>query len=188
LHIKFIIMKSINILKILINILFVVLNVILVLGFLLFIAVLFFNENLPFFLQGYKMLITSFDWNLSLVPISTVVNFVLFTLAIYYLKKCIQPFIESDFYSTLVISNLNKTGNLFVFIGGSTIIIRILSVLYFQSLIPTEGYSGFKIAGLLTSSLDITVLFLIIIGLFFLLFSNAFLNAKEFKQDSDLTI
>ena len=90
-------MKIIKILKVLINILYVLLLIIFGLGVLLLTAVLFFNDYLPWFLQGYKMLFTSFDWKLLLIPFSTVVNFILFTLSVYYLRQCIKPFITSDF-------------------------------------------------------------------------------------------
>jgi hypothetical protein len=182
-------MKTIKILKVLINILYILLLVIFGLGVLLLTAVLFFNDYLPWFLQGYKMLFTSFDWKLLLTPFSTVVNFILFTLSVYYLRQCIKPFIASDFYSEIVINNLKKVGRLYVFIGVSTIFFRLIAILYFQSRIPqVQGYSGLKAVGALTSSIDITITFLIIIGLFFLLFSSTFEKAKEFKQDSDLTI
>lgn len=182
-------MKTIKILKVLINILYILLLIIFGLSALLLIAVVFFSDYLPWFLQGYRMLLTSFDWKLLLIPFSTVINFVLFTLSVYYLRQCIKPFITSDFYSEIVINNLKKVGRLYVFIGVSTILIRLIAILYFQSRMPqVQGYSGLKTVGALTSSMDITTIFLIIIGLFFLLFSSTFENAKEFKKDSDLTI
>lgn len=184
-------MKTINILKILIDVLYVLLLVIFGLAVMLLIAVLFFNEHLPFFLQGYKMLFTTFSWKLLLVPFSTAVNFILFIISVYYLRQCIKPFVASDFYATIVIINLKKVGNLFVFIGVSTILIRVIAILYFQSMGPViegYGYSILKTVGVLTSSIDVTTLFLMIIGLFFLLFSNTFKNARSLKQENDLTI
>ena len=185
-------MKTIKILKVLINILYVILLLVIVLAIIFIVAVFFFNEHLPFFLQGYKMLFSSFfDWKLFLVPFSTVINYVLFVVAVYYLKKSIQPFIVSDFYSTIVIKNLKRAGGLFVFIGVSTIVFRLTAFIWLQNLMPAiEGYSysWLKVIGALTSSIDITILFLIIIGLFFLLFSKAFANAKELKQENDLII
>ncbi len=182
-------MKTIKILKVLINILYVLLIAVFGLGVAFLIAVLFFNEQLPFFLQGYKMLFTMFNWKLFLIPFTTVINFILFVIAIYFLRKCIKPFDTSEFYSIVVIKNLKRAGGLFVFIGISTIVFRLIAILYFQNQMPViNGYTGLKTTGAITSSVDISVLFLIIIGLFFLLFSKAFANAKELKQENELTI
>jgi len=188
-HSKMCFMKTVKVLKVLINILYILLLFIFALAILFVIAISFFNESLPLYLQGYKMLFSSFfDWKLFLVPFSTIINFILFTIAVYYLRKCIEPFINSDFYSTVVIKNLKKAGRLFVFIGLSTILFRLVAILYFQSIVPVQGYSGLLNAGSLISSIDITTIFLIIIGLFFLLFSNTFENAKRLKEENDLTI
>jgi Protein of unknown function (DUF2975) len=188
-HSKTYFMKTIKILKVLINILYILLLFIFALAIFFVIAIYFFNESLPLYLQGYKMLFNSFfDWKLFLVPFSTVINFILFTIAVYYLRKCIDPFIDSDFYSIVVIKNLKKAGRLFIFIGLSTILFRLVAVLYFRSIIVVQGYSGLLNVESLISSIDITTIFLIIIGLFFLLFSNTFENAKRLKQENDLTI
>ena len=128
-----------------------------------------------------------FNWKLFLIPFITVVNFLLFILSVYYLKKCINPFIKSDFYSSIVIKNLKKSGGIFVFIGVSTIFFRFISVVYIINSVPMQGLSWFSFIAFI-SSIDISTIFLIIIGLFFLLFSNAFENAKSLKQENDLTI
>jgi len=182
-------MKTIKILKVLINILYVLLIAVFGLGIVFFIAVIFFNEHLPQLLQGYKMLFTAFNWRFFLVPFSTIINFILFVIAIYFLRKCIKPFDASEFYSLVVIKNLKRAGSLFVFIGVSTIVFRLIAILYLHNQMPyIEGFSGLKTVGAITSSVDVTVLFLIINGLFFLLFSKAFANAKVIKQENDLTI
>jgi hypothetical protein len=191
-HSKLYFMKAIKILRVLINILYMSLFIIFILGILFLIAVFFFNEYLPYYLHGFKMLYSSFfDWKMFLIPFSTVVNFILFILSVYYLRKCIKPFIASDFYSTTVISNLKKAGKLFVFIGVTKILFRLISALYLINSIPIQGLSGFSFITSFTtfiSSIDVTTIFLIIIGLFFLLFSNAFENAKSLKEENDLTI
>jgi hypothetical protein len=186
-------MKTIKVLKILINVLYVFLLTIFIFGILIVIAVFFFNEYLPFYLQGYKMLFSSFfNWKLFLIPFITVVNFILFILSVYYLKKCINPFIGSDFYSSIVINNLKKSGSIFVFIGVSTIFFRFISAVYIINSMPIiQGLSEFSfVSSFITfiSSIEVTTIFLIIIGLFFLLFSNAFENAKSLKQENELTI
>lgn len=102
--------------------------------------------------------------------------------------KVYQAIFAIDFYSIVIIKNLKRVGNIFVYIGISTILFRALLILYFQSIITIEGYTGLAKITTLVSSIEITTVFLIVIGLFFLLFSNAFENARNLKQENDLTI
>jgi hypothetical protein len=128
---------------------------------------------------------------MSLIPLMTVINFMLFILAVYFLKRTIKPFINSDFYSSIIVSNLKKAGSLFLFIGVSTILICLISALYLQNMTQhmVLGKSSwwFSLVSIV-SSIDLTYVFLIIIGLFLLLFSNTFNNARTLKQENDLTI
>ena len=110
-------MQTIKILKILINVLFIGLIAIFALGILFLIGLLFFNDHLPPIFQAYKMIFNMpFKWYVFLGPFSYIFAYVLFVVSIYYLRKCIKPFEESDFYSETVIENLRKAGSLFIFI------------------------------------------------------------------------
>ena len=181
-------MKTIQILKTLINILYYTLLSISGVGIIFLIFVLFFNDSLPFFLQGYKMLIGPFfNWKLVLIPITTVINYILFVLGVYNLRKTIKHFVSNDFYTKTVINSLNRAGKLFVFIGVSTILIRLLSVLLMQNIILVQSSWWLSVASI-AASLDLINTFLIIIGLFLLLFSKVFENANELKQENDLTL
>lgn len=186
-------MKTIKILKVLINILYVILIAVLVLGLVFFIASFFLNEYLPFSLRGFNRMFSVFNGALIIGPLLKTVNFILFLFSVFYLRKCIKPFIESDYYSETVIKNLRRAGNIFVFIGGATILIQfIMSFLLLRVASNiVEGLSMNSLLMFLSSSvqsLDVENIFLVVIGLFFLLFSKATANAKDLKQENDLTI
>jgi len=186
-------MKTLNFLKTFINIIFASFVLLFILGILGLISLFFFTNYLPPIFQGYGMLFNqNFGWGVYLVPLSYVLGFILFTISIYYLKKCIKPFQESNFYSEVVIKNLRRVGYLFILISTSTVLIRIIAVIYIKTM--TNGivlnfkYSGLQLINSLVSTVEISSIFLLIIGLFFLLFSKAFENAKSLKQENDLTI
>ena len=186
-------MKTIKILKALINILYVLLLIALGIATLFLIMLLFFDDSLPTILQGYKMIFSSFfSWKTYLIPMTTAINFVLFIISISFLRKCVSLFMESDFYSDDVIKSLKKAGNLFVFIGVSTIIAQLFSVLYIQNLaqniIQIKASFFYKFLNTVIAVIDLKSIFSIVIGLFLLLFSKIFENSRTLKLENDLTI
>ncbi|WP_411765965.1 DUF2975 domain-containing protein [Winogradskyella sp. A3E31] len=186
-------MKTINLLKNLINILFWGMILFSILGFILIIYLFISPESLPLMFQGYRMLFDSdFPWQIWISPLSYVLGFLLFIVSIYYLKKCIRPFQERRFYSEEVIENLKKAGRLFIFIALGTSLIRIIAALAFNtyaniSVIGGSFGSGQTSLAVLSAIGNINF-FLLIIGLFLLVFSSAFENGKFLKEENDLTI
>lgn len=179
-------MKTIKTLQILINLLYYILLVVIVVGFLYYFTLFFFPEVLPNLLQMSRMAFQIFDWKVYSVLALTVANFILFTAGVYFLKKTIPFFKEGDFYATPVIKNLKKTGKLFLFIGISMILLKMLSPLIVSNFI---GFNKWYIAIIsLLSSIDIPMLALVIVGLFFLVFSHSFQYGKEIQEENNLTI
>jgi hypothetical protein len=186
-------MKTIHILRTLINILFYTLIAVGIIGFIFFIILFFFPESLPMPLRGFSMIFNQpFGWKIYLVPLSSGINFLLLIVAMFYLRKSITSFLKSDFYSENVTRNLKKAGNIFVFIGLSSIIIQLFAVLYVQNLAYSmvQMKTGFFISllNILAAALDLKSVIAIIMGLFFLLFSKIFENSRILKQENDLTI
>lgn len=186
-------MKTIKILKLLINIIFWGMIVFSGLSIISFILLFFFEESLPIFLQGFRMLFnSSFPWQVWIAPIATVFGFVLFIMAIYFLKKCITPIQEQRFYSEEVILNLKKSGRLFIIIAAGTSIIRIIAVFVFNdfanAMVTGVNFGGWTMVGAILSAIGGINFFLLIIGLFLLVFSSAFEDGKLIKQENDLTI
>ena len=139
--------------------------------------------------------------------LSVVSFFVLFILAINYLRKCIAPIQEQRFYSEEVISNLKKSGRLFIIIALGTSFIRIVGVFMIKNLTNRLAYGGnlggqigvtnlmqttdssvWSYLGAILSAIGGTNFFLLIIGLFLLVFSSVFKEGQLLKQENDLTI
>ncbi|TVZ56545.1 Protein of unknown function (DUF2975) [Lutibacter sp. Hel_I_33_5] len=176
-------MKTINTLGFLINLLFYTLVIFaLIIVFLIF-GLMFFESYLPYNLRQFKQVFNLMnDWRFFIIPITTLINFFVFIYAILLLKKCIIPFKNNLFFSESVIKNLKVVGYLFFFIGIITILIKFLNVLAMYESIQNA------IAISYLSSIDIGMTFLIIIGLFFLIFSKSFENAKILQKENELTI
>jgi hypothetical protein len=184
-------MKTIKVLKLLINILYFALITLFLIIILLWISTSLFYDSLPFYIQEYKTLLHQFfSWELKLLlmPITKAINYILFTVSIFFLRKSIRPFTESNFYSIAVSKNLKKSGVLFIIIGLTTIVIQFITVMYIQSFAPMHIGSFKSFIYIMISTIDLKSTFLIIIGLFFLLFSKGFENAKKIKRENDLTI
>jgi hypothetical protein len=186
-------MKTIQILRTLLNILFYTLIAVFIIGVIFFIILLFFPESLPAPLGMFSMIFNQpFGWGMYLGVLSPIVGYVLLIVAMHYLRKCISSFLNSDFYSENVTRNLKRAGNIFIFIGLSSIIVKIFAVLYVQSItnniMHMETPFFTSLTNVLAASLDLKSIISIIIGLFFLLFSKIFENSRILKQENELTI
>ncbi|WP_073083440.1 DUF2975 domain-containing protein [Winogradskyella jejuensis] len=186
-------MKTIGLLKNLINLLFWGMIAFSIAVFALILMFFISPESIPLMFQGYTMMFDSFySWNIWIVPFTNLLGFILFIVSIYYLKKCIEPLQKRQFYSEDVIRNLKKSGRLFVIIALGTGLIRIITAFVFStyanvSVIGGNFGTGHQSAAV-ASSIENFNLFLLIIGLFLLVFSNAFENGRLLKQENDLTI
>ncbi|EDP71077.1 hypothetical protein FBALC1_01297 [Flavobacteriales bacterium ALC-1] len=186
-------MTTIKLLKNLINILFWGMIVFSVVSFILFIVLLFFPESLPEIFQLFGVFFNgTFPWQVWIIPFSNILGFLLFIVSIYYLRKCIKPLEEQRFYSDEVIVNLKKTGRLFIVISIVTTLLRIIGLFVFNGLtnnmIVGSKFGFWAICSAVVSAVGAINFFLLIIGLFLLVFSNVFNNGKLLKQENDLTI
>ncbi len=184
-------MKTIRTLQILINLLFYVLLGIVIITITYYLILFIYPEILPDILQMSRMAFSFFDWKFFIGPVLTSLNFILFVYGVYLLKKTIPSFKRADIYGSLVVKNLRKSGQLFIFIGLSTILIKVIFFFVVQNSIGFIGkgmQSFWYISTSLISSIDITMISLIVVGLFLLLFSDSFKNAQLLKQENDLTI
>jgi len=186
-------MKTIQLLRTLINILFFTLIAVFAIGFMCTLILFISPDSLPLPLSGFSMLFNNlFSWQMYLVPLITGINYILFIIAIFYLKKSVSSFIESDYYSEKATTNFKKAGNIFIFIGVSTIVIQLFAVQYVQSIannmLQMKTNYLISILNTLAAAIDLKSVLAIIIGLFFLLFSKIFENSRILKQENDLTI
>jgi len=186
-------MKTIQLLKLLITIIFWGMILVLGLSIVFLILLLIFDNLFPPFLQNLNMLFRgTFPWQVWIAPVASVLGYILFIMAIYYLKKCITPIQERRFYSEEVILNLKKSGRLFIIIAIGVSLIRIVGVFIFNNfannIIAGTSFGGWNVVGAILSAVGGINFFLLIIGLFLLVFSSVFEDGKLIKQENDLTI
>ena len=183
-------MKTIKNLKRILEILYYILIGVCVLYSIIFAVFYFFGNTLlspAYFLALEMSFNTFFSLKMILIPLIISANFILLTIAIYFLRKTIPFFMKSDFYNKDVINLFKKVGNIFVFIGISTIISTLYSTVIIQNLTQKETFST-QFLFVFFSSFNLKSIFSITIGLFFLLFSKILENSKELKQENNLTI
>ena len=186
-------MKTIKILRTLINILFYTLIAVFAIGFIFILLLLFFPNLIPMPWSGFSMIFNQpFGWKIYLVPVSTIVNYMLLIAAVFLLRKGTSSFLISDFYNEKVTTSFKKAGYIFIFIGISTIIIQSFTVVYVlgyaNNIMQMKTNFLITIINTIAAAVDLKSVLSIIIGLFFMLFSKIFENSRLLKQENDLTI
>lgn len=177
--------------KISIDILSFILIIVPVFTLLLLIGAYFFDHSLFYPIPSHtveKMFNNLFGWKMFMVNLIKVVNFTLFIIAIFSLKKNSTLFIKSDFYNKKIIKNFNKVGTIFIFIGITSLIVTLYSKIITPNTIYKNNPFLIKFTNIINLTFDFKNIFSIIIGLFFLLFSKIFENSRILKQENDLTI
>lgn len=121
------------------------------------------------------------DWSLFywFISIISLITYIIFLRGLYYLRKMARFLLTNKYFSEKIIKNLKKSGNHFLLTG-------IISFALFFILSLNKLYGG-KFELIYDSNLLIP-LFLTIIGMFFIIQSNALVLAKNIKEDNELTI
>jgi hypothetical protein len=106
-------------------------------------------------------------------------SYLMFLIAIYFLRKMARQYLSNNFFSTNIINYLKKSGTYFIFYGIITIcviIIQFIEKIYDSTL-------------KFTYDVNVQLSFLsLIIGLFFITQSNTLITAKKLKEENDLTV
>ncbi|MDX6745674.1 DUF2975 domain-containing protein [Polaribacter sp. PL03] len=102
-------------------------------------------------------------------------NYLLIIAALYFFRKVLNHFIRVKIFEVTVIRSFQKTGNLLAISGFISLIVSIISNVYYEQKISLEfGLNQHLV--------------IICLGLFFLVLSEVFKIAKNQKQENDLTI
>lgn len=126
--------------------------------------------------EAYKD-VELYNWKTYIVVFLFIVEYVLIIIGLVSLRKGIVKLMEGDFFSQTISLNFKRTGKLFVTVGLTTIFLRFIAdLVILQKIGITLDYTN--------SSL----LFVSIMGLFFMLFSIIMEEANELKVDKELTI
>lgn len=133
-------------------------------------------SSLKFTIQGNK--IEHIDTNISILIIACAIGYSFFIGAILKLKKLVNLFVEKHYFSNDSVQTLKIIGMYFL---ASTLLIN-LSVFIYN--VFSQSSFEFKISTLSPDSM----LFSIIISLFFIILSYIFNEAKKIKEENELTI
>ncbi len=115
-------------------------------------------------------------WALAIVSSLT---YVIFLRGLYFLRKVARRLLSRKYFSEEIITHLRKSGMHFLIAGSIFIFVQVL--LWLSQLFVGQLNLSFEIN-------SIAPLFLVIIGLFFIIQSNALLLAKDIKAENDLTV
>ncbi len=132
--------------------------------------------NFKFSIQGIK--IETVSISIALLTIVISIGYLFFILAILKLKKLISLFVDKQYFTEQSVILLKSVGKYFLF---STIIINVAIFCY------NTFENSNLILNLSTLSPD-SMVFSIIISLFFIILSYIFNEAKNLKDENELTI
>lgn len=121
------------------------------------------------------------DWSVLAISISCVsaLTCIVFLRGVYYLRKIARHLLTNKYFTKEIIKYLKISGTHFLLAGVMFVVIMILR------------WIGKLRVGLFEFVYDTNLmvpLFLMIIGLFFMIQSEALLVAKNFKEENDLTV
>ena len=117
-----------------------------------------------------------FNWIIVIISLTT---YIIFLRGLYYLRKMARFLLSNKYFSDLIINNLKKSGTHFLLTG-------ILSLFLIILLWISKLYDG-KLE--LVYDINFMIpLFLMIIGMFFIIQSKTLLLAKNIKEENELTV
>ncbi|MDG2194980.1 MAG: DUF2975 domain-containing protein [Polaribacter sp.] len=168
-------MKKIKILKYLVDFIWIITAPIGVPLILLCIPAIFFYDftDLNIEIHGIELVVQ--DLYSKILIVVFLFNFLLVIYSLHLFRKSLTYFLKAKIFDTVVIHSFGKTGNLLLLSGVISVILSIISSLYFESKMTLE----FGLNSHLTT---------IGLGLFFMVLSEVFQIAKTAKTENDLTI
>ena len=119
--------------------------------------------------------------NIKLIFIFKSIALLVFTLGVFILISKLKFLVRRDFFNPQLIACFNKSGKLFLFSG----IIGFLATISSLLILALKDYSNQFYLNIDSKSLYIM---LMILGLFFLLFSKVLSKGNQIQHENDLTI
>ena len=117
-----------------------------------------------------------FNWIIVIISLTT---YIIFLRGLYYLRKMARFLLSNKYFSNLIISNSKKSGTHFLLTGVLSLFLIIL--LWINKLYDGKLELVYDINFMIP-------LFLMIIGMFFIIQSKTLLLAKNIKEENELTV
>jgi hypothetical protein len=171
-------MKQPILLKTILDICFILLAFTFLSAVILFILTLSLGERFHFISINGVILTEFTPYNIILISAELVIGgLVLYT--VYILRKLVRNFLKGKLYTTLQITALNLVGQLIILITLAQGVIEFFGKIVIDSRVGIDF--GMKLSfG--------SFWFILAIGLFFIYLSKIFQNAKNLKEDNELTV
>lgn len=170
-------MKKLYLLKALVDLLWFF-SVIVIVAIAFFLPFLFFSSDpIEIPMEIGETEVTVMDMPTKLMLIGLVVAYCFFVYSLFLFRKVLVLFSKRKIFEDEVIVLLNKIGKFFLIASLLAVLVNFISKLYIKNEIKLGIEGGFFDSFLFTASL----------GLFFMVLSEVFENAKSMKEENDLT-
>lgn len=153
-----------------------------ILYFLHFVGLLGILIIIPFGVANINQVnlkVEDWTWFYWLIAIISLIAYIIFLRGLYYLRKMARFLLSKRYFSEKIITNLNKSGKHFLLTG-------IISLILYLILWVHKIYGG-KVALIYDTNL-LVPLFLLIIGMFFIIQSDTLNMAKNINEENELTV
>lgn len=171
-------MKKLYILKALVDLLWFF-SIIVIATMAIFLPFLFFSSepmDIPIKIGETK--VTVMDLATKFMLLGLVIAYCFFVYGLFLFRKVLVLFSKRQIFEDSVIILLNKIGKFFLIASLLAVLMDFLGKLYIENKVEFGIEGGFFDSFLFTASL----------GLFFMVLSEVFANAKNIKEENDLTI
>lgn len=171
-------MKKLYILKALVDLLWFF-SIIVIATMAIFLPFLFFSSepmDIPIKIGETK--VTVMDLATKFMLLGLVIAYCFFVYGLFLFRKVLVLFSKRQIFEDSVIVLLNKIGKFFLIASLLAVLMDFLGKLYIENKVEFGIEGGFFDSFLFTASL----------GLFFMVLSEVFANAKNIKEENDLTI
>ena len=171
-------MKKLHLLKSLVDLLWFF-SIIVIVVMAIFFPILFFSSgpiDIPVTIGETK--VTGMDLATKLMLLGLVIAYCFFVYDLFLFRKVLTLFSKRQIFEDKVIVLLNRIGKFFVIASVLAFSVDFIAKIYINNKIEVGIEGGFFDSFLFTASL----------GLFFMVLSEVFANAKSMKEENDLTI
>lgn len=171
-------MKKLYILKTLVDLLWFF-SIIVIVAMAIFLPFLFFSpEPMDIPVRIGESTVTAMDLMTKFFLLGLVIAYCFFVYGLFLFRKVLVLFSKRQIFEDAVIVLLNKIGKFFLIASLIAVSVDFIGKIYIENRFEFGIKGGFFDSFLFTASL----------GLFFMVLSEVFANAKNMKEENDLTI
>ena len=143
-----------------------------------FIGILFFIPSGVMKINMMDLPLAEWTWISWIILFLSLMGYIVFVIGLFHLRKVARQLLSKRYFDITVVNHLRKSGSCFILAG---ILSFVVFIILWSVKISVQKVSIYDTDFMIS-------LFVMTIGLFFIIQSEVIKNAKNFKDDSDLTI